>query len=250
MPLALVTGANRGIGLGVAGQLLDAGFTVLLGSRSLSKGQEAVKRQFSAYQRSDVDRPVLVEWAKTGQVRAVQLDVTAPADVFAVANRIDDEYGGTLHALVNNAAIDYDTDQHVLTADLDRVQRVWETNTLAVWRMCQVLAKALKKAGKQGRIVNVTSGAGAYDSLGTGTPAYSHSKAALNALTLQLAAGFGESGVKVNACGPGWVRTAMGGMGATRPVAEGASSIVWGVTGVADDGPTGGYFRDGKPQAW
>ena len=237
MPLALVTGANRGIGLGVAGQLLDAGYMVLFGSRSLKKGEQALSSSFSAF-------------AKTGQARAVQLDVTAPADIVAVADLIDDEYGGTLHALVNNAAIDYDTDQHVLTADLDRVQQVWETNTLAVWRVCQVLAKALKKAGKAGRIVNVTSGAGAYGSLGTGTPAYSHSKAALNALTLQLAAGFGESGVKVSACGPGWVRTEMGGMGATRSVAEGAASIVWGVTGIDDDGPTGGYFRDGERQVW
>ena len=237
MPLALVTGANRGIGLGVARQLLDAGFTVLLGSRSLDKGQAADASLGGAY-------------AKTGQARAVQLDVTSEADVEAVARLIEDEYGGTLHALVNNAAVGYDTDQHVLTADLERVRQVWETNTLAPWRLCQVLAKALKAAGKAGRIVNVTSGAGEYANLGSGTPAYGHSKIALNGVTVMLAEGFRKSGVKVNACGPGWVRTDMGGAGATRSIEQGAASIVWGVTGVGDDGPTGGYFQDGERREW
>ena len=236
MPLALVTGANRGIGLGVARHLARAGYDVLAGSRSLDKGTAAVEQL-----RRDVPE---------ASFRAVQLDVTSEADARDVARLIDDEYGGTLHALVNNAAIDYDTDQSVLTADPERVRRVWETNTLAPWRLCQVLAKALQAAGRAGRVVNVTSGAGAYSTLGAGTPAYSHSKAALNAVTLMLAAGFRASGVKVNACGPGWVRTDMGGAGASRSIEQGAASIAWGVTGVADDGPTGGYFYDGEPQAW
>lgn len=236
MPLALVTGANRGIGFGVAAQLAEAGYTVLVGSRSLEKGEKAVQK-------------LRTEQADA-TFRAVALDVTAPEDVKAVAALINAEYDGTLHALVNNAAIDYDTDQQVLTADLDRVRRVWETNTLAPWRLCQALAPAIKRAGRAGRVVNVTSGAGHYGSLGTGTPAYSHSKAALNALTIMLSAAFRGSGTRVNACGPGWVRTDMGGAGATRSVAEGAASIAWGVTGVVDDGPTGQNFRDGQEVGW
>ena len=236
MPLALVTGANRGIGLGVARHLARAGYDVLAGSRSLDKGTAAVEQL-----RRDVPE---------ASFRAVQLDVTSEDDAREVARLIDAEYGGTLHALVNNAGVDYDTDQRVLTADLERVRRAWETNTLGPWRLCQVLATAIKAAGAAGRIVNVTSGGGAFGSLGAGTPAYSHSKAALNAVTVMLAAGFRDSGTRVNACGPGWVRTDMGGMGASRSVEQGASSIAWGVTGVSDDGPTGGYFYDGEPQAW
>ena len=236
MPLALVTGANRGIGRGVAAQLVDLGYTVLLGSRDPEQGRAAADA---------------INRDRRGDARAVplRLDVTEPADAQAIAQLVDREHGGVLHALVNNAAVDYDNDQHVLTADLARVQRTWEVNVLAVWRLCQVLAPALRRAGSAGRVVNVSSGSGAYANLGTGTPGYSHSKAALNALTVMLADGFRDSGTRVNACGPGWVRTDMGGAGATRSVAEGAASVVWGVT-LPADGPTGGFFRDGERVAW
>ena len=236
MPLALVTGANRGIGYGVARRLARAGYTVLAGSRSLDKGTAAVENL-----RNEVP---------DATIRAVKLDVTRAEDLEAVSQLIDHEYDGILHALVNNAGVDYDTDQQVLTADLGRVRRAWETNTLGPWQTCQVLAKALQNAGKAGRVVNVTSGGGAFGSLGSGTPAYSHSKAALNAVTVMLAAGFRASGVKVNACGPGWVRTDMGGTAAARSIDTGAKSITWAVTEIGNDGPTGGYFRDGKRQDW
>ena len=238
MPLALVTGANRGIGRGVAARLARLGYTVLLGSRDPAKG-EAAAADLNA------DLPP----AAAGRAVAVPLDVTSDDDLAAVAALIERDYGGTLHALVNNAAVDYDTDQSVLTADPARVERVWRTNTLAPMRLTQALASALRRAGPAGRVVNVTSGAGALHAMDDATPAYSLSKAGLNALTRQQAAALADAGTRVNACCPGWVRTAMGGPGANRSVEEGTESVTWGVT-IADDGPTGGFFRDGKRQAW
>jgi len=96
--------------------------------------------------------------------------------------------------------------------------------------------------------VNVSSEAGSLASMGSGTPAYSLSKAALNALTRMLAAELREDGILVNAVCPGWVATDMGGSGG-RPVADGAASVVWAAT-LTNDGPTGGFFRDGRPLPW
>ena len=103
-------------------------------------------------------------------------------------------------------------------------------------------------ASGHGRLVNVSSGAGALTGMGDGAPAYSVSKAALNALTLMLADALRRDGVLVNAVCPGWVATDMGGPGG-RPVRDGASGIVWAAT-LPDDGPTGGFFRDGRPIPW
>ena len=98
------------------------------------------------------------------------------------------------------------------------------------------------------RVVNVSSGAGSLASMGAGTPAYAVSKAALNALTRILAAELGRDGILVNAVCPGWVATDMGGAGG-RPVEEGAASVLWAVD-IPDDGPSGGFFRDGRPVPW
>ncbi|MEM0962849.1 MAG: SDR family oxidoreductase [Bacteroidota bacterium] len=231
--VSLVTGANRGIGLGVARQLAQRGHHVLLGSRDLDAGREAaetVRREVS-----------------DALVQAVQIDVTKASDVEALVDTLQ-QSPGRLDVLVNNAAIDYDTDQHVLTADLDRVERVWTTNTLGPWRLAQALSPFLRES-PHGRLVNVSSEAGALHALRTGTPAYSHSKAALNAITIMLSAALKDDGVLVNAVCPGWVRTDMGGPNAHRSVEEGAASVVWAAT-LPDDGPRGGFFRDGKPLDW
>ncbi len=230
-PLALVTGGNRGIGREVCRQLARRGYHVLLGARDPGKGGAAAR---------EID-------AGGGVVEPVRLDVTSDADVREVAALVRARFG-RLDALCNVAGTDYDTDQDVLTADLGRVRRVWETNTLGPWRLAQAFAPLLRASGR-GRLVNVTSGAGQFGSLGAGTPAYSHSKAALNALTVMLAEALRADGVLVNAVGPGWVRTDMGGPGATRSVEEGASGVVWAAT-LPDDGPAGQFFRDGKPQPW
>jgi NAD(P)-dependent dehydrogenase (short-subunit alcohol dehydrogenase family) len=219
VPTALITGANRGIGLEVTRQLAERGFTVLAGARDPSRVP-----------------------ALDGDVRAVRLDVTDQATVGALRREV-----GELDVLVNNAAIDYDTWESVLTADLDVVREALETNTLGAWRMAIAFAPLLR-ASPHGRLVNVSSGAGALTGMRDGAPAYSLSKAALNALTLMLADALRRDAVLVNAVCPGWVATDMGGPGG-RSVLDGAAGIVWAAT-LPDGGPTGGFFRDGRPIDW
>ena len=112
--------------------------------------------------------------------------------------------------------------------------------------MALAFAPILKKS-EHPRLVNVSSGAGSLNGMSGATPAYSLTKAALNALTIMLANQLKGDGVLVNAVGPGWTATDMGGGG--RPVSEGAASVVWAVT-LEDNGPTGGFFRDGKQVPW
>lgn len=229
-PIALVTGANRGIGLEVCRQLAQRGYTVLLGSRDLVKGQAAAVR---------LKRQGL-------EVLPHQLDVTDGGSIEQVRTQVESAFG-RLDVLVNNAAILYDTWQRVLTADLAVVREALETNTLGVWQMCQVFVPLLRRS-PHGRIVNVSSEAGSLASMDGGTPAYNLSKVALNALTRMLAVELRGSRILVNAVCPGWAATDMGGAGG-RPVAEGAASVLWAVT-LPDGGPTGGFFRDGKPLPW
>ena len=222
--VALVTGGARGLGVEVCRALARAGMTVWLTARDGGRAEAAA-----------------AEMEGEGDVRAARLDIDDPAEVAALAGRID-----RLDVLVNNAAIDYDTDARALTVDLDRVRRDLDTNLFGAWRMAQAFAPHLR-ASAHGRLVNVSSGSGALASMRGGTPAYSTSKVALNALTLMLAAELRDDGVLVNAVCPGWTATDMGGGG--RPVAEGAASIVWACL-LDDDGPTGGFFRDGRAIDW
>ena len=177
-----------------------------------------------------------------GDVLPRRLDVTDRASIDALATELD-----RVDVLVNNAAIHYDTWQGSLNADLGVVREALETNTLGPWRMAIAFADLLR-ASPHGRLVNVSSGGGALTGMRDGSPAYSVSKAALNALTLMLADALARDGVLVNAVCPGWVATDMGGPGG-RPVADGAAGIVWAAT-LPDDGPTGGFFRDGRPVPW
>jgi NAD(P)-dependent dehydrogenase (short-subunit alcohol dehydrogenase family) len=126
------------------------------------------------------------------------------------------------------------------------VQAALDTNLFGAWRMCEAFLGQLRRSG-HGRIVNVSSGSGSISEMSAGTPAYSVSKAALNALTRILAAELRRDGILVNAICPGWTATDMGGGG--RPVADGARGVVWAAE-LPDDGPTGGFFRDGRPIAW
>jgi NAD(P)-dependent dehydrogenase (short-subunit alcohol dehydrogenase family) len=219
MTVSLVTGANRGIGLEVARQLAALGHTVLAGARDPAKVP-----------------------AIEGDVRPVRLDVTSDADVAALREAVDE-----LDVLVNNAAVHYDTWQRVLDADLDVVRAALETNTLGAWRLAIAFAPLLR-ASRHGRIVNVSSGAGQLIGMRDGAPAYSVSKAGLDAVTLMLADALRRDRVLVNAVCPGWVATDMGGAGG-RPVRDGAAGIVWAAT-LPDDGPTGGFFRDGRRIDW
>jgi NAD(P)-dependent dehydrogenase (short-subunit alcohol dehydrogenase family) len=223
-PVALVTGANRGIGLEVCRQLARLGFTVLLGARDAGRGARAA-RQLGA-----------------PNISPVVIDVADDESVGAAAAGIE-----RLDVLVNNAAILYDTWQSAADADLEQVHEALETNVIGAWRVTQALLPKLRESPAP-RIVNVSSGAGAIHDMGGGTPAYRVSKAALNALTRVFAAELRSDGILVNAVCPGWVATDMGGAGG-RPVADGAAGVVWAAT-LPDDGPTSGFFRDGRPIAW
>lgn len=227
-PIALVTGGNRGLGLECARQLVAHGFDVLLGSRDAKRGAAAA--------RGLGDRG-----------RVVPLDVTSDADVAGCRALIEREYGGRLDVLINNAAIHYDSGQTPLTADWRVVTEAIETNLLGAWRVAR-MAAPLMQARRRGRIVNVSSSAGAWRNLGPRTPAYSLSKLGLNGLTRMLAAELHGTGVLVNAVCPGWVATDMGGEGG-RPVEDGARSILFAAL-LPDDGPSGGFFRDGRPIEW
>jgi NAD(P)-dependent dehydrogenase (short-subunit alcohol dehydrogenase family) len=223
--VAVVTGGNRGIGFEVCRQLAVLGYTAVLGSRNLAKGAAAA--------------------ARAGEhVVPVALDVADDRSVRAAAEWVGRELG-RCDALVNNAAIDYDTHERAESVDLGGVHTALETNLFGAWRTVQAFLPLLRRSPHP-RIVNVSSEGGSLTSMGGGTPAYQVSKAALNALTRTLA---GElRGMRVNAVCPGWVATDMGGPGG-RPVAEGAASVLWAVT-LPDDGPTGGFFRDGRALPW
>lgn len=228
-PLAVVTGGNRGIGKEVGRQLADRGFGVVLGARDPAKGERVARELDPAGDR----------------IVSCRLDVADPDVVHAAAGWIGDRFGRA-DVLVNNAAIDYDTDQRAVTADLDRVRRVMETNLYGPWAVVQALLPLLRRSAHP-RIVNVSSQSGSVSEMTGGTPAYSVSKAALNALTRLLAGELRRDRILVNAICPGWTATDMGGGG--RPVAEGAASVVWGAL-LPDGGPSGGFFRDGRPLAW
>jgi NAD(P)-dependent dehydrogenase (short-subunit alcohol dehydrogenase family) len=225
MSIAVVTGANRGIGLEVVRQLADAGHTVVLGARDLGKGEAAAAKL-------------------TGAVHAVELDVADQRGSARLADVLADRFG-RVDILVNNAAIHYDTWQSAIDADLSVVQEALNTNVFGAWHVTRALLPLLRRS-EHGRIVNVSSEAGSLASMAGWAPAYKVSKASLNALTRMWAAEL--PGILVNSICPGWVATDMGGPGG-RPVREGAAGIVWAAQ-LPDDGPTGGFFRDTHPIPW
>jgi NAD(P)-dependent dehydrogenase (short-subunit alcohol dehydrogenase family) len=227
--VAVVSGANRGIGKEVVRQLAERGYTVVLGARDQAKGEEAARE------------------LGNHNVVALGLDVTNDQSVTKFMQEVERRFG-RLDVLVNNAGTMYDSWQTASEADLEKSRIAHETNFWGAWRLAKAAVPLMRKSGK-GRIVNVSSEAGALSKLGAGPPAYASSKAAMNALTRVLAAELKGDGILVNSVCPGWVRTEMGGQNAPRTVEQGASSVVWAVT-IPDDGPTGGFYRDGKPLEW
>jgi NAD(P)-dependent dehydrogenase (short-subunit alcohol dehydrogenase family) len=228
--VALVTGANRGLGFETSRQLAQLGLTVILSARDFTKGEVAAKQ--------------LVE--RGLDVIAFELDVSNHGHMSRIVNQIEQRFG-RLDVLVNNAAILYDTWQSAVDADLEVVNQALTTNLFGPWKLSQVCIPLMKRY-KYGRIVNVSSGAGSLRYMTSGSPAYSVSKAALNALSRILAADLHGTGILVNSVDPGWVATDMGGHGG-RPVEEGAKGIVWAAT-LPDNGLSGGFFYDGKPVPW
>jgi NAD(P)-dependent dehydrogenase (short-subunit alcohol dehydrogenase family) len=230
MPIALVTGANRGIGRETARQLAeDKGYEVIVTARDEEKAQEAAD-------------------AIEGETRPLRLDVSDPASVEAAAAAVS-ENPGRLDVLVNNAGIGSDFGVAGVDPDFDAIQRALDTNFFGAYRLAVALLPLLRQS-EHPRIVNISSGMGGVAEMGGWSPGYRVSKAALNAMTRILSTELAGEGVLVNSACPGFVDTDMGGpMGATKPVGDAAAGIVWLAT-LPDDGPSGGFFRDRKPVAF
>ncbi len=238
-PVALVTGANQGIGLQIAKDLAAHGFTVLVGSRDTARGEEAAKT---------------IE----GDAHALQLDVTDQASIAAAAERVRNEFG-RLDVLVNNAAIsntsklpgmsiqEYAQLTRPSNVSLDEVRAVWETNVFGVLAVYQAMLPLLREA-PAARIVNVSSGVGsltmnadpAYAYRSVFGPVYPASKTALNAMTLAMAIELESAGIKVNAVSPGFTKTNLNDNAGTETVEEGASETVR-VALLGPDSPTGTF---------
>jgi NAD(P)-dependent dehydrogenase (short-subunit alcohol dehydrogenase family) len=223
--VALVSGANRGIGREIARQLAaDHGFLVLAGARD----------------------PSSAEVGRQDNVEVVQLDVADQSSVDRLADRVAAE-PARLDVLVNNAGV-YGGHEGVADSDLDQAHAVLETNLFGAWRLSQAMLPLLRNS-PHGRIVNVSSGGGQLTDMNGGRAAYRVSKAGLNVLTRVLSSEERGHGILTNSMCPGWVRTEMGGEGAPRSVEEGADTAVWLAT-LSDDGPSGGFYRDRKPIPW
>lgn len=229
--IALVTGGNRGIGLEICRQLARQGIHVILTSRDETKGLAAHNE--------------LV--ASGSDVAFHQLDVTDGDSIQRLAQWVSTTYG-QLHILVNNAGIYIDRQHSLLSVEMDVMRRTIETNTFGPLLMCQTFIPLMKQVG-YGRVVNVSSGIGELSELGSGHPAYRTSKVMLNVHTRILAGELRNTGILVNAMCPGWVRTDMGGAGATRSVEEGADTAVW-LAMLPENGPTGKFFRDRREILW
>ncbi|HEY9600049.1 MAG TPA: SDR family oxidoreductase [Allocoleopsis sp.] len=229
---ALVTGANKGIGLEIVRQLARAGFRVFLTARSRQRGEETVHK----LQEDGLN------------VEFLQLDVTDETSIEQLAKelaaRID-----RLDVLVNNAGILLDAaNASVLEVEPDVIMQTLQTNTLGPLRLIQKLVPLLAKSDA-GKVINVSSGGGQLADMGDWAPAYSLSKTALNAVTGMMAAALKDKGIAVNSICPGWVRTDMGGSSAPRSVEQGADTVTWLATEAPPD-LTGKFLRDRTVIPW
>jgi NAD(P)-dependent dehydrogenase (short-subunit alcohol dehydrogenase family) len=247
-PVALITGANQGIGLQIAKELVAHGFTVLVGSRNLERGEAAAKEVGP-------------------DARAIQLDVTDEKSIVAAAKRIRSELG-RLDVLVNNAAIsntrmrlgmsveEYSKSTRPSIVSLDEVRAVFETNVFGVLAVTQAMLPLLREA-PAARIVNVSSGVGsltqnadpAFPYRSIFGPVYPASKTALNAMTLAMAIELESTGIKVNAACPGYTKTNLNNYAGTRTVEEGAREPVR-LALLDANGPTGTFSNEAGPLPW
>ena len=226
--VALVTGANRGIGFAIAHGLAGLGHQVAVGARSLADAQHAAA-------------------TIGGSAFPVQIDVTDATSVAAAVDTVI-ATAGRIEIIINNAGGHHDIDiRPSQVTDVDLAD-AFEVNTIGPHRLVLAALPHLR-AQRWGRIVNVTSRSGTFAATWANAPAYGVSKAALNMLTFQMAKELDGTGVLMNACCPGWVRTRMGGADAERSVEEGADTPIWLAT-LPDDGPTGGMFGDRQPIEW
>jgi NAD(P)-dependent dehydrogenase (short-subunit alcohol dehydrogenase family) len=236
--VAVVTGANKGIGFEIARQLGRAGYAVYLGARDAARGRDAAEKLR----------------AEGLDARVLALDVTDAASVASAAAQVEKE-AGRLDALVNNAAVAID-DGPPSRVSMDVVVRTYETNVFGVVRTTQAFLPLLRRSDA-GRIVNLTSGLGSltqnsdpnWEFAAVKYLAYNTSKTAVNAITVQFAAELRDTPIKVNAADPGYVATDMNRHQGHRSVEQGATAPVRLAT-LPADGPTGGYFNEDGPLPW
>lgn len=228
---ALITGANKGIGHEIARQLAQRGFAVFIGARDMTKGREAAEELC----------------AQGYEATFILLDVTDPVSIKHAVGTFSQK-ADHLDVLVNNAAILEDHGEDILKLNTEMLDRTLKSNVTGPILVTQDFLPYLNLSPNGARIINVSSGAGALNHMSTYAPAYSISKAALNAVTRQFAGAL-RGKIAVNCVDPGWVRTDMGGSGASRPVEKGAETIVW----LATDAPaseTGKFWHDKQEVEW
>ena len=231
--VALITGANKGLGLEIARQLGQKGIAVVLGARQ-----------------GKAEAPAATLRAEGLDARAVELDVTNAADIAALPDFFEKNFG-RLDILVNNAGVQLDNG---FDTSPDSLRQTYEANVIGPYAITQALLPLLRQA-PAGRIVNQSSILGSLTTISEGqggswaTPGYTSSKAALNMLTVVLAQHLADTNIKVNAAHPGWVKTDLGGDGAPLGVREGARTAVR-LALLPTDGPTGGYFHEEESLPW
>lgn len=234
--IVLITGVSREMGLGfeIAKKFKANNYQVIITARNFEKVNEL---------------------AQLIGVIPLQLDITSNQSVHEAVKVIELQFG-KLDVLVNNAATNFDFGGEALTSDLNVVKETLETNLIGTWRMSQAFVALLKKS-ENGRLINVGSAAGSFSDTELGLftnpgnfPIYGISKTAINALTVKLALELKDTKIKVNSVCPGLIATYPGmSESGAKPVSQGADSIYWAAT-INEDGPTGGFFRNGIPLSW
>lgn len=227
--IAIVTGANRGIGFEICRQLAHAGFHVILAARDPEKGTLAA-----------------AQLAGEGlSVEFLPLEVGNEISTHEFAGVVKNKFS-KIDVLVNNAGL-LPNSAGISSVEIQELKQVFDTNVFGPVILIQDLLPLLK-ASKDARVINISSRMGAINSLGSSHLAYRSSKTALNAITKIIAGDLAGTNIKINSMCPGWVRTDMGGKGAPRTVQQGADTAVWLAT--AQDIPNGRFFADRKEIPW
>ncbi|MHA1379633.1 MAG: SDR family oxidoreductase [Candidatus Helarchaeota archaeon] len=229
--VALITGANRGLGFESVRQLANSGINVILTARNEKKGIEACKKLEN----------------EGNKVFFQQLDVTNQDSIKIAHENVLKKFG-KLDILINNAGVYLDKGESVLSVDLATFKKTIETNVFGALLVTQIFVPLMIK-NKYGRIVNVSSEMGQISSMDGRSPSYKVSKAALNALTRIFASELSRFNILVNSVCPGWTKTTMGGPYAPRSIEEGVDTIIYLAT-LPDNGPTGGFFKERKRIDW
>lgn len=224
--IVLITGANKGIGLQIAKELVELGCKVIVTARDAEKGSKAVSSIGS-------------------NVTFCAMDVTNQDSITKAANFVQEKFG-KLDVLINNAGIGVGN-TGLVNVDIDEIKNIMETNFYGPMRVSSTFIPLLQKS-KDARIINVSSRMGQLQSLATSHAGYRLSKAGLNVQTLLLHNELEGQGIKVNSVCPGWVKTDMGGSTAPGTVKDGADTIVW--LTIADKIPSGKFFAERKEISW